>query len=129
MPIYEYQCSKCGHRLEALQKMSDDLLTDCPDCGESALTKLVSAAGFVLKGTGWYVTDFRDKGKGGAGEKKSADKGEGSETKSDSKGESKTETKGEAGTETKSGAKPDTKDSSKSTTAASSASKSDSSTH
>lgn len=63
MPIYEYQCDRCGHRLEALQRVSETPLTDCPDCGEAALRKLVSAAGFILKGTGWYVTDFRDKDK------------------------------------------------------------------
>lgn len=59
MPIYEYRCSGCGHELEVLQKMSDAPLTDCPSCGKSALTKLISAAGFQLKGSGWYVTDFR----------------------------------------------------------------------
>ncbi len=63
MPIYEYECQACGHRLEALQRLSDDPLTDCPVCGEARLVKLVSAASFQLKGTGWYVTDFRDKGK------------------------------------------------------------------
>lgn len=63
MPIYEYECSACGHRLEAFQKMSEATLTECPACHKSALNKLISAAGFQLKGTGWYVTDFRDKGK------------------------------------------------------------------
>ena len=63
MPIYEYQCSVCGHQLEAIQKMSEEALTECPVCHKATLTKLVSAAGFQLKGTGWYVTDFRDKGK------------------------------------------------------------------
>ncbi|MDZ7751477.1 MAG: zinc ribbon domain-containing protein [Gammaproteobacteria bacterium] len=71
MPIYEYRCDKCGHEMEAIQKMSDDPLIECPACGEAALRKLVSAAGFHLKGSGWYVTDFRDKGKkpGGNGTK------------------------------------------------------------
>jgi putative FmdB family regulatory protein len=59
MPIYEYRCAVCGHETEALQKMSDAPLTDCPSCGKPALTKLISAAGFQLKGSGWYVTDFR----------------------------------------------------------------------
>ncbi len=63
MPTYEYECGKCGHRLEAFQKMSDAPLTECPACHESNLHKLVSAAGFQLKGTGWYATDFRNKGK------------------------------------------------------------------
>src|SRR3569623_958948 len=63
MPIYEYRCEACGHALETLQKMSDAPLTECPHCGAPALKKQVSAAGFQLKGSGWYVTDFRDKGK------------------------------------------------------------------
>ena len=74
MPIYEYRCGECGFEKEFLQRMSDAPLTDCPKCGKPALKKLVSAAGFQLKGTGWYVTDFRDKGgdKGGKGGDKSA---------------------------------------------------------
>lgn len=59
MPIYEYQCESCGHALEKLQRMSDDPLTDCPDCGEASLRRLVSAAAFRLKGAGWYETDFK----------------------------------------------------------------------
>jgi len=62
MPIYEYRCASCGHELEALQKLADAPLTVCPACGKSALNKLVSAAGFQLKGSGWYVTDFRNSG-------------------------------------------------------------------
>lgn len=63
MPIYEYQCQSCGHRFEYFQKMSDPVLTDCPECGKPDLQKLVSATAFQLKGSGWYVTDFRDSGK------------------------------------------------------------------
>lgn len=59
MPIYEYQCTACNHALEALQKMSDAPLTECPQCGQSTLQKLVSAASFQLKGSGWYQTDFK----------------------------------------------------------------------
>ena len=59
MPIYEYQCSECGQKKEALQKLSDPPLKDCPACGKPTLTKLISAAGFQLKGSGWYVTDFK----------------------------------------------------------------------
>lgn len=60
MPIYEYRCDACGHELEVMRKMSDAPLVECPSCGKPALSKLVSAAGFQLKGSGWYVTDFRD---------------------------------------------------------------------
>lgn len=59
MPIYEYQCQTCGKQLEALQKINDAPLQDCPDCGESSLKKKVSAAAFRLKGGGWYETDFK----------------------------------------------------------------------
>ena len=59
MPIYEYECQKCGHRHEALQKISDEPLTKCPACNKSALKKVISAAGFRLSGSGWYETDFK----------------------------------------------------------------------
>jgi putative FmdB family regulatory protein len=59
MPIYEYRCDACDHELEAIQKMSDAPLTDCPECGKPVLKKLISAAGFRLKGGGWYETDFK----------------------------------------------------------------------
>ncbi|HYW56908.1 MAG TPA: FmdB family zinc ribbon protein [Polaromonas sp.] len=63
MPIYAYKCESCGHNKDVLQKMSDAPLTDCPQCGAPAFKKQLTAAGFQLKGSGWYVTDFR----GGAG--------------------------------------------------------------
>ena len=59
MPIYEYRCSACGHKLEALQKLSEAPLVACPSCKAAALVKQVSAAGFHLKGSGWYATDFK----------------------------------------------------------------------
>ena len=59
MPIYEYQCKACNKELEALQKISDAPLQDCPECGEASLKKKVSAAAFRLKGGGWYETDFK----------------------------------------------------------------------
>ena len=59
VPIYEYQCEACGHALEALQKMSDAPLVGCPECSKSTLKKQISAAGFRLKGGGWYETDFK----------------------------------------------------------------------
>lgn len=63
MPIYEYQCTACGHQLEAIQKFSDEPLKDCPECHKPDLQKLVSSSAFHLKGGGWYVTDIRDKDK------------------------------------------------------------------
>lgn len=73
MPIYEYACENCGHQLEAMQKMSDDPLKTCPSCGADQLRKLVSAAGFRLKGSGWYETDFKG-GKAKTAEAKTSDK-------------------------------------------------------
>ena len=67
MPIYAYKCTDCGHEREVLQKISDAPLTDCPDCGHPSLAKQVTAAGFQLKGSGWYATDFRNKDAGGKG--------------------------------------------------------------
>ena len=85
MPIYEYACTACGHQLEALQKISEDPLRKCPECGEDTLTKQISKVAFQLKGTGWYETDFKNK-------KKPADKDkakDGDTTKGD--GDSKKE--------------------------------------
>ena len=76
MPIYEYACGECGHELEALQKMSDAPLTDCPACARPALKKKISAAGFRLTGSGWYETDFKQKPK---------DKAESTDGKADKK--------------------------------------------
>jgi putative FmdB family regulatory protein len=59
MPIYEYRCEACGHTLDALQKVSDEPLTECPSCSEEALKRLISAPAFRLKGSGWYETDFK----------------------------------------------------------------------
>jgi putative FmdB family regulatory protein len=60
MPIYAYRCGACGHAKDVLQKLSDPVLTTCPACGAEAFSKQVTAAGFQLKGSGWYVTDFRN---------------------------------------------------------------------
>ncbi len=62
MPIYAYRCSACGHAKDVLQRMSDPLLSTCPACGAEAFTKQVTAAGFQLKGSGWYATDFKGSG-------------------------------------------------------------------
>ena len=67
MPIYAYRCSSCGHEKDVLQKMSDPLLTTCPECNGETFSKQLTAPGFQLKGSGWYATDF----KGGAGAAKS----------------------------------------------------------
>ncbi|MBO1014211.1 zinc ribbon domain-containing protein [Achromobacter sp. SD115] len=64
MPIYAYKCSACGHAKDVLQKISDAPLSVCPECGQSTFSKQVTAAGFQLKGSGWYVTDFRGNGNG-----------------------------------------------------------------
>ena len=65
MPIYAYRCGSCGFGKDVLQKMSDPQLTQCPECGKETFSKQLTAAGFQLKGSGWYVTDFRG-GSGGA---------------------------------------------------------------
>lgn len=87
MPIYEYQCQKCGHRLEAMQRFSDAPLTECPEC-EGALKKLISAPAFQFKGSGWYVTDYAGKKsekKGdGAADSKTEGKADGAESKGSS---------------------------------------------
>jgi putative FmdB family regulatory protein len=77
MPIYEYQCRACGHAFETMQRVSEGPLEDCPACGQPELAKLVSAAGFRLKGGGWYETDFK-----GGNEKKRNLVGNGGEPKS-----------------------------------------------
>ncbi len=97
MPIYEYQCTDCGHTLEKLQKINDDPLKLCPACQKQTLQKLVSAAGFQLKGTGWYVTDFRDNNKPKPTTETKTDGTEKSAVATESKSESatKAETKAE----------------------------------
>jgi putative FmdB family regulatory protein len=84
MPIYEYRCEDCGHEMDALQKVSDAPLVNCPACGRASLKKLISAAGFRLKGGGWYETDFKQGGQkrnlhegGGKAETKSGEGGKG----------------------------------------------------
>lgn len=81
MPIYAYKCDACGHTQDILRKLSDPALTLCPVCGQDALAKQVTAAGFQLKGSGWYVTDFRGGEKAGDG----ANSGIATAPKSDSK--------------------------------------------
>lgn len=97
MPIYEYRCAACGHQEEFLQKVSDPVLTQCPACSKPQFQKQLSAAGFQLKGSGWYATDFKSK----PAEKKA-------DAKSETKTEAKSETKSETKTETKTDEKPKT---------------------
>jgi len=96
MPIYEYRCEACGHQQEFLQRVSEPPLTECPVCRKPTFQKLLSAAGFQLKGSGWYATDFKNKTSKPA-EKKAEDKPEAkTDTKTDAKPEKKTESKSEA---------------------------------
>ncbi len=107
MPIYEYECRRCGHDFETIQRFSDKPLRKCPECGKLSLRKKISAAAFHLKGTGWYVTDFRDQGKKGAkgngaggkdGDRPTAGKGDGAKGDSGKGGTAKkSESKAAAG--------------------------------
>jgi putative FmdB family regulatory protein len=99
VPLYEYECPKDG-RFELIRSFSDPPLKKCPKCGKP-VEKLASAPAFQFKGTGWYVTDYANKGKG-----KSGDEGK-SESKSETKSEAKTEAKSDAKTESKKESKPD----------------------
>jgi putative FmdB family regulatory protein len=98
MPIYEYRCEACGHQEEFLQRVTEPPLTECPVCRKPTFQKLLSAAGFQLKGSGWYATDFKNKTSKPA-EKKAEDK---SEAKPDAKPDAKPEAKPEKKTESKS---------------------------
>lgn len=100
MPIYEYRCEECGHQDEHLQKFSEAPLTVCPACGKAAYKKQLSAAGFQLKGSGWYATDFKGAGRKPA-EKKADTKAGSTEAKTDTKSDTKTETKTEPAKESK----------------------------
>ena len=73
MPIYEYECTNCHHQFDLLQKISDAPMKTCPDCSKDTVVRLVSAAGFQLKGTGWYATDFKNKGQKTASETTAAE--------------------------------------------------------
>ena len=108
MPIYGYACQDCGHTLDALQKMADDPLVDCPECGKPALKRQLSAPRFRLKGKGWYETDFKsDNQRNLAGDKepsKSKDKGDKKDAKSDTKSAGKSSGKGSSGSGSKASA-------------------------
>jgi putative FmdB family regulatory protein len=106
MPIYEYQCQQCGHHHEALQKISDPQLRQCPECGRKSLKRLVSAVRFRLAGSGWYETDFKsDK----EAKRNLHEKGDREEAKKDGAGASDGDAKPEAKPDAKDAAKPDAK--------------------
>jgi putative FmdB family regulatory protein len=84
MPIYEYRCADCGHELEAVQKISEEPLLNCPACSQDALKKRISAAGFRLKGGGWYETDFKSGKKKNVSASDSSSSGSSSGASSDS---------------------------------------------
>ena len=91
MPIYEYRCERCGHQQEFLQKVSDAPLTVCTKCGEASFSKMVTAAGFQLKGSGWYATDFKNSGKPASKPSGEAAKGEAAKGEASPKGDAKSE--------------------------------------
>ena len=91
MPIYEYQCQNCEHKMEAIQKISDKPLKDCPECEQDTLRKLVSAAAFKITGTGWYETDFKHNNSKAKVDKKSAEANSEKSNNSGKKSESKAE--------------------------------------
>jgi putative FmdB family regulatory protein len=104
MPIYAYKCGSCGHAKDVLQKISDAPLTTCPSCGADTFAKQITAAGFQLKGSGWYATDFR--GGSTAAPASNGDK-PADAAKSDAKSESKTESKSDSKSESAPATKPD----------------------
>ena len=96
MPIYAYRCESCGFEKDVLQKMSDAPLTQCPQCEKDSFRKQVTAAGFQLKGSGWYVTDFRGGSKGANGSNASTNGAEAAPSASASGSEAKAETKSDS---------------------------------
>ena len=120
MPIYEYRCDDCGHEFETIQKISEDPLKECPACQQSALVKKISAAGFRLKGSGWYETDFKSANKRNlSGSSESSKNSDG-----DSKGGSDTNSSSSDKGSSESGTKSDSKGSGDSKSAKSSESSS-----
>jgi putative FmdB family regulatory protein len=106
MPIYEYQCQRCGHHHEALQRLSDPQLRQCPECGRKSLKRLVSAVRFRLAGSGWYETDFKSDKE----EKRNLhEKGDKEEAKEEAKKDSAGAAEGDGKADAKEAAKPDAK--------------------
>ena len=134
MPIYEYRCSSCGFQKEFLQKLSDPILTVCPECSKQTFSKMLTAAGFQLKGSGWYATDFRNSGAkpaakadakspttSGGGDKSGTTASEGRDKTTASDGKDKGSAKSDAKSDTQSGGKSESKTESKSTAVSSGA--------
>src|ERR1041385_8690330 len=93
MPLYEYQCAACGQRFEVIQKFSDPPPEVCTKCGKGPVTRLMSSPAIQFKGTGWYITDYAQKGKSGGASEGKTDKSEGKKDAADGKSESKSEEK------------------------------------
>jgi putative FmdB family regulatory protein len=111
MPTYEYRCPECGSQFEKIQRMSDEPGAECPECGAAAERRMSAGAGFLFKGSGFYITDYRSDGykqaaKSESGGSDSKSESGGSATKSDTKTESKSESKSDAKPATKSESKP-----------------------
>ena len=117
MPIYGYACKSCDHRLDALQKMADEPLLDCPVCGEPQLKRQLSAPRFRLKGKGWYETDFKkDNQRNLAGDQDAAKSDKKADDKADKKTDKKTDKTADKKTDKTADKKPEAKSTSKSTT-------------
>ena len=101
MPIYEYECQACHHYLDVLQKLSDEPLTYCPECGKAEMRKLVSAPSFRLKGGGWYETDFKKDNRRNLADGDGADKQSGKAAKADAPASASTDTAGKDTTKSK----------------------------
>lgn len=127
MPIYEYRCSSCGFQKEFLQKVTDPLKTVCPECNKQTFSKMLTAAGFQLKGSGWYATDFRNSGAkpaakpdakstttAGGNDKSSTTTSDGKDQSSTGTSDGKDSAKSDAKSDAQSGGKPESKTESKS---------------
>jgi putative FmdB family regulatory protein len=117
MPIYEYRCTSCGFQKEYLKKISDPVMTVCPECNQQTFSKMLTAAGFHLKGSGWYATDFKNPkpaAKSGGKDKSDAKTDAKPDAKTDAKPDAKTDAKPDAKTDAKTDTKSDGKSDSKS---------------
>ena len=102
MPLYEYQCEACGHRFEKIQKFSDPLVEECPNCGQKKVHKLVSSPAIQFKGTGWYITDYAKKSGAGADASSQSSEAKDGDSKGSGPAGSESKTSETTGTEPKS---------------------------